>query len=83
MHQIEQLWCFENVPNHAQKYNTKFKTLPHLQIARGLCDYREPPYDRGNQYMTTVVARVRGGGPGRSLQGAPKITKLMVQIGQL
>ena len=62
--------------NSVQKYNNKFKTLLHLQTALGMCDHREPLYDKGNQYMITVVARGRGGGPDRSHQGAPQNHKL-------
>jgi hypothetical protein len=62
--------------NSVQKYNKTFNTLLHLQTALGLCEHREPPYDKGNQYMITVVARGRGGGPDRSPQGAPQHRKI-------
>jgi hypothetical protein len=60
--------------NSAQKYNTNFNTLPHLQAALGLCKHREPLYDKGKQYMITVVARGRG--PDRSPQGVPQHRKI-------
>jgi hypothetical protein len=62
--------------NNAQTYNTTFNTLLHLQTVLGLCDHREPLYDKGNQYMITVAARGRGGGPDRSPQGAPQHRKI-------
>jgi hypothetical protein len=67
--------------NSAQKYNTNFNTLPHLQAALGLCKHREPLYDKGNQSMITVVARGRG--QIEVLKVFPNIAKLMVQIGRL
>jgi hypothetical protein len=69
--------------NSVQKYNKTFNTLLHLQTAFGLCDHREPLYDKGNQYMITVAARGRGGGQIEVLKVLPNIAKWMVQIGRL